>query len=210
MPDGDFTGRGSASVKRRRLILLGVFFLVAAGLAFYVQNIVMAALFVPISYIWWGITILYHSVAQILYWILLLVGVALMAFGSLYGKGWGRKLVPEESIPPKGPLESTAGQISRAGGGIYYKWLIANRMGKLARSILNHRNGEEVGPGSPLTGRDWDPPTEVESYLEAGLTRTFADFPRQKRFSPPPVTPFDVDLNQVIKYLESQMENQRD
>jgi hypothetical protein len=50
----------------------------------------------------------------------------------------------------------------------------------------------------------------VGAYLESGLTRTFADFPRQRRFSRLPDTPFDIDLNQVISYLESQLENHRD
>ncbi len=197
-------------MKRRRLILLGVFFLVAAGMAYYVQNIVKAALFVPVSYIWWGFSILYQSVAQVVYWVLLLGGVSLMAFGSLYGKERGRKLVPEEFISPKGPLESVARQISQTRGGVYNKWLIANRFGKLARSILTLRNAQADDVGSPLKGRDWNPPPEVEAYLEAGLLRTFADFPRQRRFSRPPSTPFDVDLNQVIVYLQSQMENERD
>ena len=197
-------------MKRRRLILLGVFFLVAAGMAYYLQDLVRSALFVPISFLWWGFNIMYQSVAQLVYWVLLVVGVTLMAFGSLYGKDRTRKLVKEETIPLRGPLETTARQISRTGYGVYYKWLIANRMGKLARSILSLRNGQADRPNRPLAGEDWNPPAEVEAYLNSGLMRTFADFPRQKRFSRPPGTPFDIDLNQVISYLESQMENQRD
>jgi len=198
-------------VKRRRLILSGAFFLVAAAMAYYLQGIVRSALFVPVSYMWWGFNILYQSVAQLIYWILLVVGVTLMAFGSLYGKGLSAELVEEAANPRQGPLEATAGQISSTGrGGVYYKWLIANRMGKLARSILSLRNGQADVPNSPLNGRDWNPPAEVTAYLESGLTRTFADFPRQRRFSRPLETPFDIDLNQVIAYLESQMENHRD
>jgi hypothetical protein len=197
-------------MKRRRLILLGAFFLVAAGMAYFLQDLIQSALFVPLSYLWWGFNLMYKSVAQLVYWVLLVVGVALMAFGSLYGKERGRELVEEETTPLRGPLESTARQISRTGKGMYYKWLIANRMGKLARSILSLRNGQASAPNRPLVGRDWNPPAEVEAYLESGLTRTFADFPRQRRFSRPSETPFDIDLNQVITYLESQMEKHRD
>lgn len=197
-------------MKRRRLVVLGLFFLVAAGMAYFLQDLVRSALFVPISYMWWGIYILYQSVAQLVYWVLLVVGITLMAFGSLYGKERSRKVAKEEIIPQQGPLESTARQFSQTDGGVYYKWLIANRMGKLARSILYLRDGKTIPPQSPLAGRDWNPPDEVEAYLNSGLTRTFADFPRQGRFYRPPETPFDTDLNQVIAYLESQMENQRD
>ena len=197
-------------MNRRQLILVGVSFLVAAGMAYYLQDLVRSVFFEPISYLWWGFNILYQSIAQLVYWILLVVGVTLMAFGSLYGKDRARELVEEEMNPPQGPLEATARHISRTGKGVYYKWLVANRMGKLARSILSLRNGQAASPNGPLEGRDWNPPDEVEVYLESGLTRTFADFPRQRRFSRPLETPFDIDLNQVIAYLESQMENHRD
>jgi len=197
-------------VKRRQLILLGTSFLVAAAMAYYLQDIVRSVLFVPASYMLWGFNILYQSIAQLVYWILLVVGITLMAFGSLYGKDHARELVKEETIPSRGPLEATARQISRTGKGVYYKWLIANRMGKLARSILFLRSGQTVAPDSPLKGRDWNPPDEVAAYLVSGLVRTFADFPRQRWFSRPLETPFDIDLNQVIAYLESQMENHRE
>lgn len=197
-------------MRRHRLILLGVSFLVAAGMAYYLQDLVRSVLFEPISYMWWGISILYQSIAQLVYWILLVVGVTLMAFGSLYGKERAREWVEEETNPPQGPLEATARHIARTEKGVYYKWLIANRMGKLARSILSLRNGGADSSNSPLEGRDWNPPDEVGAYLESGLTRTFADFPRQRRFLRPLETPFDIDLNQVIAYLESQMESHRE
>lgn len=197
-------------MKRRRLILLGAFFLVAAAMAYFLQDLIRSALFVPVSYLWWGFNIMYRSVAQLVYWVLVVVGIALMAFGSLYGNERGRELVEEERSSLQGPLETTAMQISRTGKGVYYKWLIANRMGKLARSILTLRDGQPSAQNNTLAGQDWNPPAEVGAYLESGLTRTFADFPRQRRFSRPPETPFDIDLDQVIAYLESQMENQRD
>jgi len=197
-------------VKRRRSILLGVFFLVAAGMAYYLQDLVRSVLFEPLSYLLWGFNILYQSIAQLVYWVLLVIGVTLMAFGSLYGKGRARELVEEEKLIPHGPLEATARQISRIGKGVYYKWLIANRMGRLTRSILALRNGHADSPGGLLDGRDWNPPDEVAAYLVSGLTRTFADFPRRRWFSRPQETPFDIDLGQVVAYLESQLENQRD
>ena len=197
-------------MNRRQLILLGASFLVAAAMAYYLQDLVRSALFEPLSYLLWGFNILYQSIAQLVYWVLLVVGITLMAFGSLYGKDRARELVKEETIPSRGPLETAARQISRTGKGIYYKWLIANRMGKLARSILVLRSGQVVASHDPLEGRDWNPPDEVATYLVSGLMRTFADFPRQRRFSRPPETPFDIDLNQVIAYLESQMENHRE
>jgi hypothetical protein len=197
-------------MSRRQLILLGAFFLVAAALAFYLQDIVDAVLFVPASYLWWAFNLLYQSVAQVVYWILLVVGVALMAFGSLYGVDRSSEGAIEDTLPLRGPLEATARQIARTRRGMYYKWLIANRMGKLARSILTFRNGQDAATHGELNGRGWNPSDEVAAYLMSGLTRTFADFPRRRWLSRPPESPFDIDLDQVVTYLESQMENQRD
>jgi hypothetical protein len=179
-------------------------------MAYSLQDLIRSTLFVPLSYLFWGLNIMYLSVAQLVYWALLVIGVALMAFGSLYGKERARQWVEEKSAPLQGPLQATAGQISKAGKGTYYKWVIANRMGKLARSVLSFRDGAAMPANSPLAGRDWDPPAEVGAYLESGLTRTFADYPRRRWFSRPVETPFDIDLNRVLAYLESQMEDRRD
>ena len=210
MFDGNFARSGSTGLKRQSLFLFGAFFLIAAAMAYSLQDLVRSALFEPLSYLWWGFNVLYQSIAQLVYWILLMVGVTLMAFASLYGKVRERELVEEETNLPKGPLETIARQIARTEKGVYYKWLIANRIGKLARSILTLRDGQADLPNGPLESRGWNPPDEVGAYLESGLTRTFADFPHQRRFSRPLETPFDIDLNQVIAYLESQMENHRD
>lgn len=195
---------------KRRLILLGVVFLVAAGMAYYLQDFVRSMLFEPLSYLLWGFNILYQSIAQLMYWILLVIGVTLMAFGSLYGRGRARKLVEEEKITPQGPLQATAGQISKTGQGVYYKWVIANRLGKLARSILSLRTGHIDDYGGEFDAQDLNPPDEVAAYLVSGLTRSFAEFPRQRWFSRSQKTPFDIDLDQVATYLESLMENHRD
>jgi hypothetical protein len=194
----------------RRLILLGIIFLVAAGLAYYLEDLVRSILFEPLSYLLWGLNLVYLSIAQLVYWVLLVIGVTLMAFGSLYGGGRTRKQVEDEKITLQGPLQTTAGQISRTGRGVYYQWIIANRLGKLATSILTLRTGKAEYLGDEIDAEDWKPPDEVAAYLVSGLTRTFADFPRRRWYFRPQKTPFDIDLDQVTTYLESQMENQRD
>lgn len=88
-------------MKRRPLFLFGVFFLIAAAMAYFMQDLIRSALFEPISYLWWGFNILYRSIAQLVYWILLMVGVTLMALDSLYGKNRGEELVEEETKPTK-------------------------------------------------------------------------------------------------------------
>ena len=52
------------------------------------------------------------------------------------------------------------------------------------------------------------PPESVQHYLKAGLDESFVDYP----LPPLPLmrrqaTPFDLDVEQAIEYLESQMED---
>jgi hypothetical protein len=49
----------------------------------------------------------------------------------------------------------------------------------------------------------------VERYLEAGLNTSFVDYPSPKRFQHSAPTPLDLDPQEAIAYLESQMELSR-
>ncbi len=74
----------------------------------------------------------------------------------------------------------------------------------LAVEILELR-GNNSGRVKTLKGRDWNPPPGVQDYLEAGLNNSFADYPLSRK-----ITPFSVDVEIVVNYLESQMEMNRD
>jgi hypothetical protein len=105
-------------------------------------------------------------------------------------------------------VESLADWFTRAPEGLYFRWLIAQRLGKLSRSLLNFNKRQVTSSGwEPLTGPNWDPPQEVATYLESGLNRSFAEFPRPRwPFQRPAPTPFDLDPTQAVEYIESHME----
>ena len=84
--------------------------------------------------------------------------------------------------------------------GVYFKWQIANLLAEIAMNILNYQ--ERLLPGRKLLGRIRKLPPEVEKYLDAGVNTTFADYPAPQRFRRTPTTPFDVDLDLVVGYLE--------
>ena len=93
--------------------------------------------------------------------------------------------------------------------------MVANRLGKNAREILAQRDGHAVNiKFGPLEGSDWDPPQEIKTYLEIGLNGSFADFPQFRSWwawwRKPKPTPWDVDVRQVIDYLESELETSND
>lgn len=191
-------------------IIVGVTIVFAAVLAYLVKDIIKAVFFEPFSFVWYAMNLLYLSVAQVVYWFGLIVIVALIAFGSLYGKFGSARIYVEEPAPEHGPVGKVARHIMRNGEGMYYKWLMANRLGKLARSMLQQRSGVDDSSDGELKGQGWQPSAEVRAYLETGLTQTFADFPRRNWFARQPETPLDIHIEQVITYLESQMEDLND
>jgi hypothetical protein len=113
-----------------------------------------------------------------------------------------------KSKPRRGQVEDLAVWLGRAKGGMYFKWLIANRLGKLAYQMLLHReSGRSRSVFAPLAGTDWEPSRDLQTYLETGLHGSFSDFPTARRFSLPSKTPLDHDIGDAVEFLESQMEN---
>ena len=106
----------------------------------------------------------------------------------------------------RGNVESLALTMRRSKTGIYFKWLVANRLGKLAYQILLQREyGEPRSIFAPLTGEGWDASPEVQEYLEKGLHGSFAEFPinRWGRFAKTEKTPLDHEVADAIAFLEA-------
>jgi len=83
-------------------------------------------------------------------------------------------------------------------------------LGKIANQILANRStGKTRSFFEPLIGPDWSPDPPVQSFLESGLHGSFADYPQERRFFSAPMqkTPLDHDLNEIVRYLETQVEN---
>jgi hypothetical protein len=198
------------SMNLRQKGILGITFLVSAMIAYFLQDLIHSIIFEPLSYLLYVFHLMYLSVAQIILWFLLVVIVVLTALGSLSGKFRPARSVEVDPDPNYGPVERLARYITRSADGVYYKWLVANRLGKLTRSMLVQRSGRDDLPDGRLDAPDWNPPAEVSLYLESGLRKTFADFPRRRWFWGSRETPFDMDVEDVIAYLESKMEDHHD
>ena len=192
---------------RRRWFALGGILVIALILAFPLQDVIRKTVIVPLAYLWWALGVLYRSVPQVVVWILLIVLITLMLMGSFASD---RRRKPREELkmkPSPGQVEGLAAGLVKMRRGTYYKWQVANRLGRLARDFLIQRgdraNSKDL---SPLGGRDWGPSGPVDAYLETGLHGSFADFPNQPwRFRPPEPTPLDIDVKEVVEFLESQI-----
>lgn len=195
---------------QRNLALIGIV-LIALFLAFPLRDAVYEMVIVPAAYLWWVLGLWYHSVHQSIWWIVALLLVLVTLSRSLRPIGRIRERVRLKTRPVVGQVESLTVWLKRTERGVYFKWLIANRLGKIAHKILAQRMGGK--PRSffdPLTGPDWTPDVGVQQYLEIGLKGSFADYPQERNrwFSKPAPTPLDHDLNDVVLYLESQIANQ--
>jgi hypothetical protein len=195
---------------RRRLILIGII-LIAAILAFPLRDAIYGMVVVPASYVAWNLNLVYQSFSQGIWWWAIVFIVLFMIALSLAPRPQFRSRGGPRPKPAQGPVENLSAWLHRAESGVYFKWLVANRLGKLAYQILLHReNGRPRSVFAPLIGTDWEPEKELQNYLETGLHRSFADFPgSRRRFAPPPSTPLDLEVVKAVDFLESQIANGR-
>ena len=197
---------------RRGFLLAGMFFL-ALLTAFILRDVVEQLIIVPLVYLWWLLCLYYSMLPQIVVWILLVVVVVFSAVSSLIPEVRYRTASKAVTKPAQGQIEILAEWLNKSQrGGIYYKWLIANRLGKNAREILAQRDGLAVSKKfGRLEGRSWNPSQKTRDYLETGLNGSFAEFPQPRWiWQTPKPTPLDVDPKLVIDYLDDEMETSHD
>jgi uncharacterized membrane protein len=194
--------------KRRWWLVLGIV-IIAALLAFPLRATIYETVVIPLAFFGWELGLFYHSLSQAIWWWLIFAIVFLMLIFSLLPEFTPTHKEEPKPKPKHGQVEDLAIWLRRSKSGTYFKWLIANRLGKLAYQILLHReSGRPRSVFAPLLGTDWEPSPELRQYLETGLHGSFSDFPNSNRFfSAPPRTPLDYEVRQAVEFLESQVEN---
>jgi hypothetical protein len=196
---------------RRGLIVLGVI-AVAALLAFPLREVANAVILLPLAYLLWLLNLLYLSLDQAFWWIALAVVLLFILGASLLPEFKPSKKMISYHRNEHGRVEAFAQALRKSSNGIYFKWLVANRLGKLAFQLLTQRDhGKPRSVFAPLTGEGWDAPPETQAYLEKGLRGSFADFPNAhwNSFAPPVKTALDHDVQAVVAFLESKIETDK-
>jgi hypothetical protein len=194
-------------VTRNRAFVLGGAFLVALVLAFVLQDVVRMVVVLPLAYLWWGFSLLYGAIPQVVLWVGLIILVAFLLLHSLTSLNTRAPLEEKVVRTSHGNIEELALVLEKTRDGIYNKWKVANRLGRLARDLLIQRGDREsekvVGP---LTGHDWQPSEPVRAYLEVGLNGSFADYHNPRwRFNRPQPTPLDLEAGEAVEFLETQI-----
>ncbi len=195
----------------RRWLLMAGILIIAALLAFPLRDTIYQTVVIPAAFVGWELGLFYHSLSQVFWWWLMIAVVVLMLLFSLLPQLDLPHRDDTKSRPKRGQVEDLAMWLGRAKGGVYFKWLIANRLGKLAYQILLHReSGRPRSVFAPLLGPDWEPSRELQTYLETGLHGSFSDFPVPRTpWATPPKTPLDYEVSQAVEFLESQVESDR-
>lgn len=196
---------------RRNLVLFGIL-IIALLIAFPLREAAYRAVIIPVAYAWWVLGLVYHAVDQSIWWFLALFLVLAALFRSLLPLGRLGERMRFKARPVVGQVEGLSVWVKRTERGIYFKWLLANRLGKIAHEVLAMRMGGKTRSYfDPLAGPDWEPGGKVQAYLESGLRGSFADYPQGRRFfSKPEPTPLDQNMDEVIEFLETQVSNQHD
>lgn len=194
-------------MKERRLwwvagIVLALTFTLAFPLREWTQRVVIT----PLAVILWGLNLFYRSMPQLLWWVILTTVVITMTVGSLAPPELFLPRERDKLEPAHGPVESLAGEIKKTRGGAYFKWMIANRLGKLAYQMLVQREGgNKRSAFAPLVGADWQPSQGLQKYLEVGLRGSFAEYPiseAPRRGS----SPLDLEIQEAVEFLEERLE----
>jgi hypothetical protein len=193
--------------KKRTLLYISIVVILAIILAPYTWKIVRSLLFEPASYNWWFFQQFSHIFPQSLYWIFLIgsLGVVsvLLIIYRLWSPRWGDQKIERE----KGPIKALADLCELSEKSHYAKWIIANRVARTSQQLFARvfRNKGEIS----LQLSDYKDvlPENIMMYLLAGLDNSHMN-PKSKRFfwSKKEQSPLDIDLDQVISFLESQLE----
>jgi hypothetical protein len=196
-------------MKPRQILLILAGLVIAGILAFYLQDVIRRAVVTPLAYLWWVLKLAYAAIPQLLWWILLLAVLILIVIISLVNWFTIGKKFEEPTRPGQGNVEILAGWVSNAGKGNYYKWMIANRLGKLWGEMSGRpeNRGRPALPAEGPSAPSQHPPEAVQRYLKAGLDESFVDYPLSTLpFMRKKATPFDLNVDEAVGFLESQME----
>jgi hypothetical protein len=197
-------------MRQRWLAVVGVI-AIAALLAFPLRELVNQVVLVPIAYLLWLLKLVYLSMDQVIWWF-----AAVFLVLVILGQSLLPELKPVKKLIPfakheHGKVETLAIALDKSQKGIYFKWLIANRLGRLAYEILLQReHGKPRSVFAPLTSEGWEATPEIQQYLEKGLHGSFADFPNNRwgNFGAPVKTPLDHDVIEVVEFLEAKTGNE--
>ena len=196
---------------KKRIFLLIAFIFVALLLAFPLRQAVEDVLIRPLLYLAWGAGVIYHSLPQFGVWVVMLVVIFFILLSPFFNNPPDLPIMRKKEPPSKGAIEKLAEAIEHSKRGVYFKWTMANRLGKITRDWIAYRERlDKRWQANDLARLKGQVSPEVYQYLDAGQNGSFADYPRPRLpfIQKQQATPLDLDPNLVLDTLEREMENE--
>ena len=167
----------------------------SAVLGYFLRDLIYQLIIVPLAFLLWVLYFYYSAIPQWVIWTVLLSVLLIGTVWNLLPEASARSRKPVERAEPQGDVEALVVWMVKARNGNYFKWQLANRMGRIVRQV-----SELSGGGRPHADE------QVEKYLDAGMNYSFVDFPTPRGRFVRPSTPLDADPKRVADYLETLME----
>ena len=196
---------------RNRLLFLGLVLLVAIPLALVLRDVVRQVLVVPLLYLLWLGSLLFHAVPQVFFWALLLAITLFLAVRSLTRRGRPPRETRDEKPGYPGQVQVWTQRVYLMERGDYSGWYVAQRLRRLILEVLAHHERLSIEQiKQHLKTGELDASPQVRACLQAGLAPAFRSrglFSRlwhRLRLSVRAPLP-DLDLEGVVQFLENQL-----
>jgi hypothetical protein len=200
-------------VGKRWWLLVGVVLLLAIPLVLLLRDFTREILLVELLRLYWVLRVFYESLPQIPLWVGFVAIVLIVALRSILARPHFRRSAPMPEVQRRARVHALSRRIRRSEEGEYFKWSLARELRDLILEVLAHQyrtTPEEIRQDLD-TGR-LDVPPEVRAYLQAGLApmyslsdSLFARLKQRLSSTMAPV-PLDPHLEQVVKFLETQLQ----
>jgi hypothetical protein len=210
--------------RRKRLASIGLFVLLTALCAAALYGVMHEALAPWLARVYDTVRTYYRTIPQPVLWMVFIgIGVLIAVRSLLPNERWS----PEEEMLPvsRGRVQTLRLWIRQAASEIYFDRRLARHLGSLALDIQSHTSGHKVAPG-PMKQRleGLDLPPHIREYLKTGQDPMTTGNPEPKRLpwparllgqarlfrsaetQPAP----DVDLEEIVRLLENQLEGRHD
>ncbi len=193
-------------MNKRALLFWSLALLGVAVLSVLLSDVMLNSVILPLVKFMWVLKGYYGSVHQSILWGVTLVGIVVIASTCLRSGAPSLRIHRKRGEKQPGPVGQLAFWIRRSQHGPYPRWYLARTLAELALEILRRRGVNAERDGS-LNGPSWEPPQEIQTYLETAIHSTPATFNRQLNATG---ILTDPDASEIITYLESYMENSND
>ncbi len=190
-------------MRKRSILFWAIAIGVVALLSIPLAGAVEDGFIQPLIKFFWMLKGYYGSLHQALLWGLVLTGVVVIAgislrIGTLNLRSRRGRI---DKLP--GEVGQLAFWVRRARHGPYPRWYLARTLADLALEILRGR-GASAERGGQIQGPGWEPPGDIQPYLETASRTTPATFSRQLDSAQ---VHRDPEAESVIEYLELYMES---